>query len=77
MLAKIILRKPVANPKPVMMIGLVFLALGQAWPRLLPVTGNLGPDAVDGIKGLLMGVAFGVLAWSIILNKRLRTGRQT
>jgi len=75
-LAKMILKKPLDSPKPLMMIGMVFLALGQAWPRLLPVTGNLGPDAIDGIKGLLLGIAFGMLAWSVILSKRLRAGRR-
>jgi hypothetical protein len=70
-----ILKKPVDNPKPLMMIGLVFLALGQAWPRLLPLTGNLGPDAIDGIKGLLLGVAFATLGWSIILTRRIRGAR--
>jgi hypothetical protein len=73
-LAKIGYKKKLDNPKPLMMLGLVFLALGQAWPRLLPVTGNLGPDWIDGIKGLLMGIAMGLLGWSVILNKRLRAG---
>ena len=75
MLAKMILKKQLDNPKPLMMLGLVFLGLGQAWPLLLPVTGNLGPDWIDGIKGLLMGIAIGLLAWSVILNKRLRARR--
>ena len=75
MLAKMILKKRLDNPKPLMMVGLVFLALGQAWPRLVPVTGNMGPDWIDGIRGLLMGIAFGLLAWSIILNKRRRADR--
>jgi hypothetical protein len=75
-LAKMILKKKLDNPKPLMTIGLVFIALGQAWPRLLPVTGNLGPDWIDGIKGLLMGIAIGLLGWSVILNKRLRAGRR-
>jgi hypothetical protein len=75
-LAKMGYKKRLDNPKPLMMIGLVFLALGQAWPLLLPVSGDLGPDWIDGIKGLLMGIAIGLLAWSLILNKRLRAGRR-
>ena len=72
MIAKMIARKPIDNPKPLLMIGMIFLALGQAWPRLLPFTGNLGPDAIDGIKGLLMGIALGLLGWYVILGSRLR-----
>ena len=72
MIAKMIARKPIDNPKPLLMIGMIFLALGQAWPRLLPFTGKLGPDAIDGIKGLLMGIALGLLGWYVILGSRLR-----
>jgi hypothetical protein len=69
---EMILRKRAVDPKPVLRIGLVFLALGAAWPRLLPVTGNLGPDAIDGIRGLLLGLAIGLILWSVLLSKRLR-----
>ena len=72
MLARMIWKKPIDDPKPLLKIGMLFLAISQAWPRLLPVTGSLGPDAIDGIKGLLMGIALGLLAWSVILTKRLR-----
>ena len=65
------LRKRV-DPKPVLAIGMVFLALAFAWPRLLPVTGNLGTDAIDGIRGLLMGLAIGLILWSVLLSSRLR-----
>jgi hypothetical protein len=72
MIAKLVFKKPIDDPKPLMRFGMLFLGLALAWPKFIPVTGNLGPDAIDGIKGLLMGIAFGVLGWSVILNNRLR-----
>ena len=77
MLANMIFKKPIDDPKPLLRIGTLFLGLALAWPKFVPVTGNLGPDAIDGLKGLLMGIGFGLLAWSVILNKRLRrAGRE-
>ena len=64
-----------AGPKPLLAMGMVFLALAAAWPRLLPVTGNLGTDAIDGIRGLLMGLAIGLILWSVLLSSRLRRAR--
>jgi hypothetical protein len=72
-----IFRKRVEDPKPILRIGMFFLALALVWPRLLPVTGNLSTDAIDGINGLLMGLAIGLNLWAVILGSRLRrAGRQ-
>jgi len=49
-----------------------FLAIALAWPRFLPVAGNLGPDAIDGVRGLLMGLAIGLNLWAVILGSRQR-----
>jgi hypothetical protein len=54
---------------------MAFLALSSAWPRLLPVTGNLGTDAIDGIRGVLMGVGFGLMCWAAALIGRQRRAR--
>ena len=60
-----------------MTFGMLLLGISLAWPKFVPVTGNLGPDAIDGVEGLLMGIAFGLLGWSLVLNKRLRrAGRE-
>lgn len=72
MIAKMFFKKPIDDPKPLMRFGMLFLGIALAWPKLLPLTGNLGPDVVDGLKGLLMGIGFGLLGWSAVLNKRLR-----
>jgi hypothetical protein len=72
MIAKMIFKGPIENPKPLVRTGMAFLALSSAWPRLLPVTGNLGQDAIDGIKGVVMGIGFGLLCWAAALIGRQR-----
>jgi hypothetical protein len=72
MIAKMIFKGPIENPKPLVKYGMAFLALSSAWPRFLPVTGNLGTDAIDGIRGLLMGIGFGLVAWAAALIGRQR-----
>lgn len=67
-----ILRNHARDPRQIMMMGMVFLALGLAWPRLLPVTGNLGPDAIDGMRGVLLGVGIGLSLWAARMGGRLR-----
>jgi hypothetical protein len=48
------------NPQTMMMVGMASLALALVWPRFLPVTGGLGPDAIDGLRGVLIGVSIGL-----------------
>ncbi len=48
------------DPKSMMLVGMAFLAISLAWPRFVPVTGNLGPDAIDLLRGVLMGLAIGL-----------------
>lgn len=64
MIMKMVFKKQVQNPKALMRIGLLFLALSAAWPRLIPFTGDVGTDVVDGIKGLLLGLAMGFIFWA-------------
>jgi hypothetical protein len=75
MIAKMIFKGPIENPKPLVKTGMALLALSSAWPRLLPVTGNLGTDAIDGIRGVLMGVGFGLMCWAAALIGRQRRAR--
>jgi hypothetical protein len=70
-----ILRNHAKDPRQIMMMGMVFLALGLAWPRFLPVTGNLGPDAIDVMRGVLTGLGIGLNLWAAALGARLRHGR--
>ena len=64
------------DPKALMMMGMVFMVIGQVWPRYLPVAGGLGEDAVDGLRGVFMGLAIGLLLWSVLLTGRLRRGKK-
>jgi hypothetical protein len=64
MIMKIVFKKQGQNPKALMRIGLAFLALSAAWPRLIPFTGHVDTDLVDGIKGLLLGLAIGFIVWA-------------
>jgi hypothetical protein len=70
-----ILRNRARDPRQMMMMGMSFLVLGLVWPRFLPVTGNLGPDAIDGARGVLIGLSIGLNLWAARLGGRLRRGR--
>ena len=59
-----IMKKEIQNPKPLVRIAMVFLALSAAWPRLIPYGRSLGTDVVDGVKGLLLGLAIGFIIWA-------------
>jgi hypothetical protein len=47
-----------------------------AWPLLVPVTGNLSPDAIDGIKGFLLGIGIALSLWAVrLVGRQRRAGR--
>jgi|RhiMetdeSRZDD1v2_1073273.scaffolds.fasta_scaffold2708590_2 hypothetical protein len=69
-----ILKHRVRDPKPIMMAGMSFLALSLLWPRFIPVTGSLGPDWVDGLRGFLTGAAIGLNLWAAWLGGRRTRG---
>ena len=75
MIMKMIFKEGIEDPKPILRIGMLLLAISTAWPRLIPFTGNLGTDAVDGIKGLLLGIGFGLIVWAARLGGFRRAGR--
>ncbi|HEY8833168.1 MAG TPA: hypothetical protein VIM21_11760 [Gemmatimonadaceae bacterium] len=75
MIAKMIYGKQIENSKALMRIGFLFLGLGLAWPKFLPLTGNLDQDAIDGIRGLLLGLGIGLALWSAMLTGRQRRAR--
>jgi hypothetical protein len=77
MIAKLVFKKQIEDPKPVMRAGMLLLAIALVWPRFVPVTGNLGADAVDGIKGLLIGMSIALNLWSLRLGARLRHSGRT
>jgi hypothetical protein len=58
-----------------MMMGMVFMVIGQLW-RFVPVTGGLSEDAVDAIRGVFLGLSIGLLLWSTWLTGRARRGKK-
>jgi hypothetical protein len=64
----------VRDPKPLMMAGMAFLAVALLWPRFVPITGALGPDAIDGTRGFLIGLSIALNLWAARLGGRLRRG---
>lgn len=62
------------NSQTMMMVGMASLALALVWPRFLPVTGGLGPDAIDGLRGVLIGVSIGLNLWAVRLGAMKRRG---
>ena len=64
------------NPRAMMMVGMASLAVALVWPRFLPVTGGLGPDAIDGMRGVLIGVSIGLNLWAARLVGMKRRGNR-
>jgi hypothetical protein len=71
-----IFRNREKNPQAMMMAGMASLALALVWPRFLPVTGSLGPDAIDGLRGVLIGVSIGLNLWAARLGGIERRGNR-
>jgi hypothetical protein len=76
MIMKMVFRKGLEDPKPMLRVGMLFLGIGLAWPLLVPVTGNLSPDAIDGIKGFLLGIGIALSLWAVrLVGRQRRAGR--
>jgi len=71
-----IFRNSEKNPQAMMMVGMASLAIALAWPRFLPVTAGLGPDAIDGLRGVLIGVSIGLNLWAARLGGMKRRGNR-
>lgn len=59
------LRNRIQEPRVLLRVGMTLLALALIWPRFLRVTGGLGPDAIDGIRGFLIGLSIGLNLWAV------------
>jgi len=75
MIMRMIFKKEIQDPKAVLRIGMLFLAISIAWPRLIPFTGSLNTDVVDGLKGVLLGIAMGLIFWAARLGALRKPGR--
>ena len=69
-----ILRNQAKDPKQLMMIGMAVLVPALVWPRFIPLTGHLGSDAIDGIRGVLIGMSIALNLWAARLIGRQRRG---
>ena len=67
-----ILKHVAEDPRLLLRLGMAFLLIALVWPRFLPVTGNLGPDAIDGVRGLLIGLSISLNLWAVVLSSRQR-----
>lgn len=74
MLMRMFAKKGVMDSRPVVATGMLFLAISIAWPRMIPLTGSLSEDAVDLVKGLLLGLSLGFLIWGLSLGGLRRRG---
>jgi hypothetical protein len=63
-----ILRKRTKDPKPLISLGMLALAISIAWPRFIPIGAHIPEDLVDGVKGMLLGFALGLLIWGGMLG---------
>jgi hypothetical protein len=54
---------PPQNPKVMIRLGMAALLVTLVWPRNIPLTGTLSTDAIDGVRGLFLGIALGFLIW--------------
>jgi hypothetical protein len=67
-------RKLLKNPKTMIRTGLVCLLLFNIWPRFLHLTFNLGPDWIDGLRGVLLGLAMGLILLAAKLKRHQSCG---
>ena len=69
-----LLRKNV-NPRTIISIGMIALALANASRYLLHRNGRPSTDLTDGIEGFAMGIAIGTLLLGVWLNGRRKRER--
>jgi hypothetical protein len=60
------------EPAVMMSIGMLCLASALAWPRFVPLTFHAGPDWIDGIRGVLFGMAIGLNLLSVMKTAKQR-----
>ena len=60
------------NPRVMIKIGVVFLLFFFLMNLLPHPTSSFGDGLFDGVHGMLLGVAMGLLLWATYLNGRNR-----
>jgi hypothetical protein len=67
-----IFRNRQKEPVTMIRIGMACLLISLIWPRFVHLTFNLGPDLIDGVRGLLFGISIGLNLWAVRLKCRQR-----
>jgi hypothetical protein len=70
-------RNQIKDPKILMPIAMFCLAIAVAWPKFLHPNAYIGPDWMDGLRGLLFGISIGLSICSLVLVNRRRQYRQS
>jgi len=60
------------DPRVLMPLGMLCLALAFILPRFFHPTGNFGPDFMDGLQGGLLGMSIGLNLFSAVVAGRQR-----
>ena len=70
-----ILRHGPKGPKTILRLGMLCLLLGLVAPWLVHPTSTFWQDALDGVRGLLLGAAIALNLWAAWLAGRARCGQ--
>lgn len=54
------------NPKVMIRLGMLALAVSIVWPRFIPA--GLGENLIDGLQGAFLGMALGLIIWGAMLG---------
>jgi hypothetical protein len=65
-------RNRLKNPGSLLSIGMVFFVMALMLPRFFPPSARFSPDSLDGVRGMLFGMSFGMCLWSARLSTRQR-----
>jgi hypothetical protein len=63
-----ILRNRPKDPKVMIGLGMLALALSIVMPWFITVRGGFGEDFVDGVRGVFLGMALGLIIWGARLG---------
>jgi hypothetical protein len=64
------------NPIATLPLAMSFIAIGILWPHIIPPSSHLGTDWNDFLRGGVMGVAIGMLLFTVIQMRRQGCGPQ-
>ena len=63
------------DPRKMIVVGMFASAISTVWPRFFHLGAKLNVDVVDGIRGLFLGIGFGLMIVGISLTARRSSHR--